>query len=63
MLDRRRLLAGTAMLLPRLDLFGKTSWLLYGFEMQGLWAFVLQSAVYVPLLLMMAMYDFTRRQF
>jgi hypothetical protein len=56
-------MAGTSMLLPRLDLFGKTEWLLRGFELSGLWPFLVQSAVYIPLLLLMGMYDFTRRQF
>lgn len=56
-------LAGTSMLLPRLDLFGKTIWLLRGFDIHAVWPFLLQSAVYIPLLLFMGMYDFTRRQF
>ena len=56
-------LAGTGMVLPRLDLFGKTEWLLYGFDSQGLWVFLLQAGIYIPLLLAMGMYDFTRRQF
>ena len=57
------ILAGTSMLLPRLDLFGKTIWLLRGFEISAVWPFLLQAAVYIPLLLLMGMYDFTRRQF
>jgi hypothetical protein len=51
------------MLLPRLDLFGKTEWLLYGFDAHGVGIFLMQSAVYIPLLLMMGLYDFTRRNF
>ena len=50
--------------IPRLDLFGQTSWLVYGFEGSALdWAAVLQTLVYVPLLLAMAIYDFQRKQF
>lgn len=56
-------MAATAMLLPRLDLFGKTEWLVYGFDGQGLWIFFVQAAVYVPLLLCMGLYDFSRKQF
>lgn len=56
-------LAGTSMLLPRLDLFGKTEWLLYGFDAHGIGIFVMQSVVYIPLLLLMGLYDFTRRNF
>lgn len=56
-------MAITAVVIPRLDLFGKTEWLLYGFDGAGLWVFFLQAAIYVPLLLMMGMYDFTRKQF
>ena len=55
--------AATSMVLPRLDLFGKTIWLLRGFEISNIWPFLMQSAVYIPLLLLMGMYDFTRRQF
>lgn len=56
-------LAATAMLLPRLDLFAKTDWLLYGLKTGDLWPFIVQAVVYVPLLLAMGMYDFARRQF
>jgi ABC-type transport system involved in multi-copper enzyme maturation permease subunit len=50
--------------MPRLDLFGQTSWLVYGVEGSLLdWAATLQTMIYVPLLLAMAIYDFERKQF
>jgi ABC-type transport system involved in multi-copper enzyme maturation permease subunit len=53
-----------SVVLPRLDLFGKTSWLVYGIEKStDLWVFSIQSLVYVPLLLFMAIIDFKRKQF
>lgn len=50
--------------MPRLDLFGQTSWLVYGSQ-GGLldWAATIQTLIYVPLLLAMAIYDFERKQF
>lgn len=56
-------MAVTALVIPRLDLFGKTDWLIYGYDGNSLWIFFLQAAIYVPLLLFMGMYDFTRKQF
>jgi ABC-type transport system involved in multi-copper enzyme maturation permease subunit len=66
----RLLLESTSVALPRLDLYGKTKWLLYGISQDAdLWVghvipiFLMQAAVYIPLLLFMAMFDFKRRQF
>ena len=51
-------------IMPRLDLFGQTSWLVYGREGGWLdWAATAQTMIYVPLLLAMAIYDFERKQF
>lgn len=53
-----------AVTLPRLDLYGKTGWLLYGAgAAKDMWLFPLQSLIYIPLLLGMAMWDFKRKQF
>lgn len=53
-----------SVILPRLDLYGKTSWLLYGTHaIHDLWLFQVQSLVYIPLLLGMAIWDFKRKQF
>ena len=64
------ILTASSILLPRLDLFGKSKWLVYGMSSDvALWitdmipVFVVQTLVYVPLLLFMAIYDFKRRQF
>lgn len=51
-------------IIPRADFFGKGSWLIYGPEtMQALWLFVIQGAVFIPLLLAATIIDFSRKQF
>ncbi|MFN7038151.1 MAG: hypothetical protein ACK4OM_01080 [Alphaproteobacteria bacterium] len=51
-------------ILPRLDLFGKTSWLVHGISNAGeINIFLLQSLVYIPLLLAIIIFDFKRKQF
>ncbi len=57
-------LALVAMVIPRLDLFAKTDWLIYGLlGDRSYWIYPIQAAIYVPLLLMMTLIDFRRRQF
>lgn len=52
------------LILPRLDLFGQTWWLAYGDTAGGaLLPVVAQAAVYIPLLLAAAVFDFRRRRF
>jgi len=55
----------TSALLPRLDLFGRTSWLVYGPEegAAGWHFFILQAAIYASILLFMAQFDIKRKQF
>lgn len=49
---------------PRLDLFGKSTWLVYGVKTpHDMWIFPAQSLVYIPLLLLVAVIDFRRKQF
>lgn len=49
---------------PRLDFFGKTEWLVYGFTVPQEWhLFLVQAAVFVPLLLIATIVDFKRKQF
>jgi len=49
---------------PRLDLFGKTEWLLYGVgNRMDIWIVLLQSLIYILLMLFIAFYDFKRKQF
>jgi ABC-type transport system involved in multi-copper enzyme maturation permease subunit len=52
------------LVMPRLDLFGQTWWLSYG-DTQGdaLMTVLAQAAVYLPLLLGAAVFDFRRRRF
>jgi len=52
------------LVLPRLDLFGQTWWLAYGDTEGGaLLTVVVQTAVYIPLLLAATVFDFRRRRF
>lgn len=49
---------------PRLDLFGKSEWLIYGIGNSGEVVLVLvQSLIYISLMLFIAFYDFRRKQF
>lgn len=49
---------------PRLDLFSKSEWLIYGFNSAADWQlFVAQAVIFVPLLLLAAIADFRRKQF
>lgn len=51
-------------ILPRLDLFGKTSWLVYGVkDLSEVVIFFTQSLVYIPLLLIVAIIDFNKKEF
>lgn len=50
--------------LPRLDMFAKSAWLIYGVaEAHDIWIFAVQSGVYIFLLMAMAIFDFKRKQF
>lgn len=49
---------------PRLDFFAKSQWLVYGFNSSQDWIiFVMQAAVFVPLLVLASIADFRRKQF
>jgi hypothetical protein len=51
-------------MVPRLDLFTKSEWLVYGFNTSQEWiVFVTQAAIFVPLLLLATIADFRRKQF
>lgn len=52
-------------LFPRLDLFAQTDWLIYGYEkaVSGLSLSLIQAAIFVPLMLFIAFYDFNKKQF
>ncbi len=49
---------------PRLDLFGQSSWLNYGVQdFSTVKVVLLQSAIYIPLMIFMAFHDFKKKQF
>jgi hypothetical protein len=49
---------------PRLDLYSKSDWLIYGVSNFSDFYIVLgQSLIYIPLMIFMAFYDFNRKQF
>lgn len=49
---------------PRLDFFGKSEWLLYGFTSYGeMYLFLGQAAIFITLLLALAIYDFKKKEF
>jgi hypothetical protein len=51
-------------IIPRLDLFAKSEWLIYGVANQNdLWIFPAQSLVFILLMLSVAIFDFKRKQF
>lgn len=51
-------------IVPRLDFFAKSEWLVYGFNSNQDWVvFVLQAVVFLPLLLLASIADFRRKQF
>jgi ABC-type transport system involved in multi-copper enzyme maturation permease subunit len=59
-----KILQALSSLIPRLDLYAKSSWLIYGTEGQkDLWVFQAQSFVFIGVLLAMAVFDFKRKEF
>lgn len=56
------ILTPITILLPRLDFFAKSSWLIYPTEtLPYYWC--IQTVIYIPILLTMAIYDFQRKEF
>lgn len=55
----------TSYLLPRLDLFSQSKWLSYGIDVTSTdWLLpILQSLIYIPILLVFAALDFNRKEF
>jgi ABC-type transport system involved in multi-copper enzyme maturation permease subunit len=54
---------GAAVIVPRLDMYGKSGWLIYGSASADWQLFLAQSVTFVPLLLAVTVVDFNRRQF
>lgn len=53
-----------AIVVPRLDFFAKTEWLVYGVaDRADMHLFVLQAVIFIPLLLSATVIDFRRKQF
>jgi ABC-type transport system involved in multi-copper enzyme maturation permease subunit len=53
-----------SIIMPRIDFFAKTEWLVYGItNLQDWWQFGMQALIFIPLLLFAAMIDFARKQF
>lgn len=60
----RWLMAAISTLVPRLDFFAKSKWLIYGVKSyEDAWLVLLQSAVFIPLLMTASIIDFKRKQF
>lgn len=57
-------LTAISVLVPRLDFFSKSEWLVYGFNTSQDWmVFAIQAAIFIPLLLLASIADFRRKQF
>ena len=50
-------------LIPRLDLYGQTKWLIYGADFNIFKIIIIQSIIYILIMFMMAFYDFRKKQF
>lgn len=60
----RWLMSAISTIVPRLDFFAKSSWLIYGAKSyDDLTLFVMQAGVFIPLLIAAAVIDFKRKQF
>lgn len=60
----RWIMEAISVVVPRLDFFAKSQWLIYGAKSyDDLWLFLVQGAVFIPLLLAASVIDFKRKQF
>ncbi len=58
------LMKGIALVVPRLDFYAKSNWLIYGAKSyEEVSLFLMQSAIFIPLLVIAAVIDFKRKQF
>ena len=58
------ILVGISTIVPRLDFYAKTQWLIYGFDTNQDWVlYLVQTAVFLPLLILASIADFRRKQF
>lgn len=57
-------LAAISTVVPRLDFYAKTEWLVYGFDSNQDWQlFLIQSVIFIPILVVASILDFRRKQF
>jgi hypothetical protein len=56
------LMQGLAKIFPRLDLFGQSEWLVYGTGQGDAQMLVLQTLIFVPLVLVVGVIDFRRKE-
>lgn len=60
----RMAIRSVSMVIPRLDFFGKSEWLIYSIsKMQDVSLFMIQAAIFIPLLIAAAIIDFKRKEF
>jgi ABC-type transport system involved in multi-copper enzyme maturation permease subunit len=59
----KKLLSIIASILPRLDMFGKSSWLIYGPDLKEIFIYQMQSLIYIPFILFIAIFDINKKQF
>lgn len=60
----RFIMNGISIIVPRLDFFAKSQWLIYGAKSyDDLYFFLLQAVWFIPLLLIASIIDFKRKQF
>ncbi|MDA0901966.1 MAG: hypothetical protein O3B09_00960 [Proteobacteria bacterium] len=60
----KALLKFLSAIFPRLDLFAKSDWLIYGVSnFSEINIIIAQSLIYIPLLIFMSFYDFSKKQF
>lgn len=61
----QKVIWASSYLLPRLDLFSQSNWLLYGVDFSNpAWVIpIIQSLIYIPLLLSFALIDFSKKDF
>lgn len=50
-------------LIPRLDLYGQTKWLIYEADFNVFKVIIIQSIIYILIMFFMAFYDFKKKQF
>ena len=58
-----KVLEGVSALLPRLDQYANTEWVIYTTNIEISYVWIVQSLIYIPILLTMSVIDFKKKQF